>query len=106
MSVSAGSELQRVGEHGRLGQLHLQGAIRFQTAVVRAAVLREADPEDLTIHIKEDIKKHVRVFHRITAFAYVGCHDREEFERLEKAGPENWKEHVCLRREMEKFYII
>ena len=74
--------------------------------MVRAAVLREADPEDLGIHINEDLKEHVRIFHRITAFAYVGCHDRKEFERLEKEGPENWKEHVCLRREIEKFYII
>ena len=74
--------------------------------MVRAAVLREADPNELGIHIGQDVMKDVSVFHRITGFAYVGCHSRGEFERLEKAGPENWKAHVCLRREMEKFHII
>jgi hypothetical protein len=52
------------------------------------------------------VTKHVRVFHRITAFAYVACHDREEFEQLEKAGPENWRGHVCLKRDMDVFHII
>lgn len=78
--------------------------IALIVGMVRAAVLREADPKELQIIVKrmgEDVR-----FHRITAFAYVGCHDREEFERLEKAGPENWNQHVCLSREMEMFYII
>jgi hypothetical protein len=78
--------------------------IALIVGMVRAAVLCEADLKELQITVKgmgPDIR-----FHRIAAFAEVGCHDREEFKRLEKAGPENWSRHVCLRDEMERFHII
>lgn len=73
--------------------------------MVRAAVLREVDPEELGVIVKES-PEGARSFHRITAFAYVGCHDRAEFERLEKEGAESWKKHICLSQPLETFHII
>ncbi len=74
--------------------------------MIRVAVLREADPKDLKIHIDENVKRLTDTFHRITGFAYLACHDREEFEQLGKQGLDDANDHICLRRSIEKFYIF
>ncbi|KAH7088324.1 heterokaryon incompatibility protein-domain-containing protein [Paraphoma chrysanthemicola] len=79
--------------------------------MVRCAVLREVhDPlNDLGIHVNvaEVEGAQERGFHRITGFAYVGCHDRKDFERREKDGlKDGWKEHQCLSGKMEKWHIV
>ncbi|KAF2028020.1 hypothetical protein EK21DRAFT_114224 [Setomelanomma holmii] len=79
--------------------------------MVRCAVLREVgDPlEELGIHVDMEELKDAKQsgFHRITAFAYVGCHDRDDFAKREEEGLEDgWKQHRCLREGMQKWHIV
>lgn len=69
----------------------------------RAAVLRDVDPEELGLEGKVE---GGRMYQRITGFAYVGCHDREGFESLEREKGADWRRHCCLDGEMEECYII
>jgi hypothetical protein len=91
--------------------LQVGDTVAIIPGMVRCAVMREVgDPlEDLGIHV--DIQKvdgeERRVFHRITAFAYVGCHDRGDFEKREKEGlGAGWQEHCCLKRDLQRWHII
>ena len=71
----------------------------------RPAVLREAKPQDLGI--KTEMESQNLRFHRITGFAYAGCHDRDEFEVLRKQNLLDWRKHRCYQdKEIIKFYII
>lgn len=71
----------------------------------RPSVLREAEPQDLGIKIEMDSQN--LCFHRITGFAYAGCHDRGGFEVLQKENLRDWRKHRCYQdREIIKFHII
>jgi len=64
----------------------------------RVAVLRSVQPTDLELKMEATTDIDARRFHRITAFAYVGCHDRQGFfKQQQKGGYENWKDHLCFR---------
>ncbi|KAF8859439.1 HET-domain-containing protein [Acephala macrosclerotiorum] len=79
--------------------------IGFIFGMVRPSVLRLVEPSDLGVKT-ELADKGVR-FHRITAFAYVGCQNREEFSQLEKGGLPDWTEHSCFRnKDVVRFYIV
>lgn len=71
--------------------------------MVRAAILRDVDPKDIGLETKVDSG---RLYQRITGFAYVGCHDRDGFESLERENSGDWKAHSCLDRELEACHII
>lgn len=71
----------------------------------RPVVLRKAEPQGLGI--KTEMDGQVLRFHRITGFAYVGCHDRDGFENLQKQNLEDWRKHCCYQdKEIVKFHII
>jgi Heterokaryon incompatibility protein (HET) len=73
--------------------------------MTRAVVLRQANPNELGVKIESADQD--ACFHRIAGFAYVGCHDRDEFQQLEEDGLLDWKQHFCFRdKKMMKFYII
>lgn len=91
--------------------LQVGDSVAIIPGMVRCAVMREVDDplNELGIHIglQEVGGESKRRFHRITGFAYVGCHDREDFEKREKGGfGDGWKEHCCLRGEMGRWHII
>lgn len=52
--------------------------------MMQPSVLRPIEPSDFGVKT-ELTDKDIR-FHRITRFAYVGCHDCQEFSQLEKDG--------------------
>jgi len=71
----------------------------------RPAVLREAEPQDLGI--KTEMENQPLRFHRITGFAYAGCHDRDGFEVLRRENSRDWRKHHCYQnREIIRFHII
>jgi hypothetical protein len=79
--------------------------IGFIFGLVRPSVLRQVEPSGLGVETGL-ADKGVR-FHRITAFAYVGCQNREEFSQLEKNGLLNWTEHFCFQnKDIVKFHIV
>lgn len=86
-------------------EIQMGDTIGFIFGMVRPSVLRPVEPNNLgveTMLADEGIR-----FHRITAFAYVGCHDRHEFIRLEKDGLPDWTEHCCFKnKDILKFYIV
>jgi hypothetical protein len=86
-------------------QIEMGDTIAVIPNMERAAVLRSAEPSDLDI--KPDLASRDIRFHRITGFAYVGCHDREQYRRQEKDGFQDWKEHSCFRdKQLVDFHII
>lgn len=79
--------------------------IGFIFGMVRPSVLRLVEPSDLGV--KTELAVKGVPFHRITAFAYVGCQNRDEFSQLEKDGYLGWAEHACFRdKDIIKFYIV
>jgi len=79
--------------------------IGFIFGMVRAAVLRSVVPDELGVNT--DVVNEGVGFHRITAFGYVGCHNRQEFGQLENGGLTDWMQHFCFRnKEIVKFYIV
>jgi len=79
--------------------------IGFIFGMVRPSVLRLVKPSDLGV--KTQLANKDVQFHRITAFAYVGCQNREEFSQLEKDGLPNWTEHSCFQsKDIIKFHIF
>ena len=79
--------------------------IGFIFGMERAAVLRSVVPDELGVNT--DVVNKGVGFHRITAFGYVGCHNRQEFGQLENDGLTDWTQHFCFRnKEIVKFYIV
>lgn len=78
--------------------------IGFIFGMGRAATLRPVKPDELGV--KTELTDKGVQFHRITAFAYVGCHNRQQFEQLENDGLLDWMQHSCFKKEIVKFNII
>jgi hypothetical protein len=82
--------------------------------MVRCAVLMEVgDPlneSGIHVNVQEVEGARARGFHRITAFAYVGCHDRNDFGKREKreGGIWGWVEGALLseRRDGSVAYCV
>ena len=73
--------------------------------MVRPAVLRSVEPK--VLGIETELEGKVPGFVRVVGFAYVGCHDRDAFESMQKQGLQGWKEHRCYAcRESERYHII
>lgn len=85
--------------------IQIGDTIGFIFGMVRPSVLRPVEPSDLGV--KTELAGKGIQFHRITAFAYVGCHDRPEFRQLEEDGLADWKDHFCFRnKDIVKFHIV
>lgn len=69
----------------------------------RASVFRDAEMEDRGLKRRSGDNTS---YQRIVSFAYVGCHDRDDFEFLQKERPEAWRTHKCLSSEPEQCHII
>jgi hypothetical protein len=69
----------------------------------RASVFRDVEMED--IGLKRRAGDTIS-YQRVVGFAYVGCHDRDEFELLQKEKPGEWRTHKCLSGELEECHII
>ncbi|KAA8571228.1 hypothetical protein EYC84_000561 [Monilinia fructicola] len=77
--------------------------IAIMAGMGRAAILRDTDPKEMGLEGRVDDK---RQYQRITGFAYVGCHDRDEFESLVKENISDRRKHSCVNRGLEETYII
>ncbi|OCK73639.1 HET-domain-containing protein [Lepidopterella palustris CBS 459.81] len=86
-------------------EIQVGDTVAIVFGMIRPTVLREVTPDELGI--KTGLEGEGIRHHRITGFAYVGCHNREEFEAQEKEGFQDWTKHQCFRnKEVVKFSIL
>ncbi|APA13266.1 hypothetical protein sscle_10g080360 [Sclerotinia sclerotiorum 1980 UF-70] len=69
----------------------------------RPAILRDTDSMQIGMERRIDTG---RLYHRITGFAYVGCHDRDGFEGLVRENVGERGRHCCVDVELEECFII
>ncbi|KAH7322425.1 heterokaryon incompatibility protein-domain-containing protein [Stachybotrys elegans] len=85
--------------------IKMNDAVGLIFGMERAAVLRIVQPAE--VGIRTVLEGQGVQFHRVAAFAYVGCHDRRGFKTLEKDGLTDWTQHCCFHdRTVTKFHII
>ena len=85
--------------------IQLDDTVAIIFGMVRPALLREIKPQ--AINVKTDLGDEDICYRRIVGFSYVGCKNRDGFEKLQQQKSKDWRKHSCFQyKKIQEFHII